>query len=186
MAIARRRVTLEQFLALDEQEPALEYIHGVVTQKMSPKYRHRLLQLQLATLANLFAVPRRLARATPETRTTFAGASVVPDMVVFTWDRIPVDEHGEAPDDIFEPPDVAIEIASPGQSLRDLIDRCRWYVGNSVRVALLVDPSRRAVHVFRADGETGPLHGAERVEFGDMIPGLSFSVDELFSALRPR
>ena len=186
MAIARRRMTLEQFLALDEQEPALEYVDGVVTQKMSPKYRHGLLQLQVATLVNLFAVPRRLARATPETRTTFASASVVPDVVVFTWDRIPVDEHGEAPDDIFEPPDVAIEIASPGQSLRGLTDRCRWYARNGVRVALLVDPGRRSVQLFRADGATGPHRGAGRVELGEVIPGFSFTVDELFSALRPR
>src|SRR5205823_5058350 len=115
MAIARRRMTLEQFLALDEQEPALEYVDGVVTQKLSPKFRHGLVQ-----------------------------------------------------------------------GLRDLIDRCRWYVGNGVRVALLVHPSRRSVHVFRPDGETGPLHGAEQVELRDVIPGFSFTVDDLFSALRPR
>ncbi len=186
MAIARRQMTLEEFLKLPEAEPALEYVDGVVTQKMSPKYRHGLLQGELVTLINLFAVPRRLARATPETRTTFASASVVPDVVVFTWDRIPADEHGEAADDVDIPPDIAIEIASPGQSMRGLADRCRWYVRNGVRVALLVDPGRRAVRAFRADGETGPLHGARRVELGDVIPGFSLGVDELFEALRAR
>ncbi len=41
MIVARRRpIALAEFLALPEEEPALEYLDGVVTQKMSPKGRH--------------------------------------------------------------------------------------------------------------------------------------------------
>ena len=40
MAVAGRRMTLEEFLALPEEEPALEYADGEVTQKVSPNCWH--------------------------------------------------------------------------------------------------------------------------------------------------
>ena len=186
MAVTGRRLSLEEFLALPEEKPALEYVDGEVTRKVSPKYRHGLLQTAFVKLVDGFSVPRQLARASVETRCSFAGTSVVPDCVVFVWDRIPTDEHGDALDDVAVPPDIAVEIFSPGQSVRDQVDRCRWYVRNGVRVSLFVHPQDRSVRAFRRDMETAPLRGADRVDLGDVTPGFSFSVDELFAALRAR
>ncbi len=44
MAVTQRRMTLEEFLALPEEKPALEYEDGVVTQKMPPQGKHASLQ----------------------------------------------------------------------------------------------------------------------------------------------
>ena len=41
MALTERRTSLEEFLKLPEEKPALEYFDGKVTQKVSPKTRHR-------------------------------------------------------------------------------------------------------------------------------------------------
>ena len=182
MAITGRRLSLEEFLALPEEKPALEYVDGEVTQKVSPKYRHGKIQFVVTGILDRPGV----SSAAPETRTTYAGRSLVPDVIAFTWDRNPVDEHGEIPDDVTIPPDVAVEIRSPSQSLRDQIERCRWYVTNGVRVAPLVDPVARTVRVFRPDGEQGPLTGDDVVDLSDVIPGCAFTVNELFAALRPR
>ena len=81
MAVSQR-LTLEEFLRLPEEKPALELMHGVVGQKVSPKTRHSTLQAKSVELINRFAEPARLAFAFPELRTTFAGASVVPDVSV--------------------------------------------------------------------------------------------------------
>ncbi len=186
MAITQGRMTLADFLTLPEEEPALEYFGGVVTQKVSPKIRHGALQGESATMVNLFAVPRKLARAFPETRTTYAGTSIVPDVVVFRWDRIPEDEHGDLPEEVFTHPDIAIEVASPRQSLRVLADRCRWYVENGVSIALLVRPRTRVIQVFRPGVETVEVRGAGLIGLGDVIPGFSFTADELFASLRAR
>ena len=182
MTITERRLTLAEFLALPEEKPALEYADGEVTQKVSPKARHGTLQL---VVANRLDVPG-VSRAFPETRTTYAGRSLVPDVIAFTWDRIPEDEQGEIPDDITVPPDVAVEVRSPGQSVRDQIERCRWYVANGVRLSLFVDPLRRVVRVFRPDGESGPLAGDDVIDLSNVIAGCAFSVNELFAALRAR
>jgi Uma2 family endonuclease len=49
-----------------------------------------------------------------------------------------------------------------------------------------VDSERRTVRVFRATGETADLQGPDVVDLDDVAPGLRFSVDDLFAALRPR
>jgi Uma2 family endonuclease len=186
VAITGRRLSLEEFLALPEEKPALEYVDGEVVQKVSPKYRHIRLQFGLAELVNGFSVARRLARAEPELRVNFGGRSVVPDVSVFTWDRIPEDEYGEVQDDVFIAPDIAVEVRSPGQLVRDQVERCRWYVANGVRLAVFVNTQARYVRTFRDGAESEQLRGSDRVDFGDVIPGFSFTVDELFAALRAR
>ena len=187
MVVARRRtITLAEFLTLPEDEPALEYSDGVITQKMSPKGRHGTLQWSTAQLVNLYGIPRKLAHAFPETRATFAGASFVPDVSVYTWERIPTDEQGYILDDFLTAPDIAVEIASPGQGRQKLLDRCRWYVEHGVRVALLIDPRRFTVAELRPDAEPCVYRRGQSVDLGDVIAGFALSLDELFGALRVR
>jgi Uma2 family endonuclease len=119
-----------------------------------------------------------------ELRTTFAGRSVVPDVSVFRWDRIPRNAAGELADECRLAPDVAIEILSPGQSTTRLMRRCLWYVEHDVRIALLVDPEDRSVFVFGPGGATRALRGTDPIDFGDVIPGFQLRVQELFAALR--
>jgi Uma2 family endonuclease len=186
MVLAQRPLTLEEFLQLPEEKPALEYLDGEVTRKMSPLGPHGRLQGRLYLRFELFGLERRLASAFPETRVTFGGASFVPDLIVYRWERIPSDERGDVPSYFYEPPDIAVEIASPGQTPEALAERCRWYVEHGVRVALLVLPRTRSARVFRAGTELGPLRGADRIDLGDVLPGFELAVDELFGALRAR
>jgi Uma2 family endonuclease len=185
MAIARR-LTLDEFLALPEEKPALEYFEGRVKRKVSPKSRHSALQGALTSLFDAYAYPRRLARAFPELRCTYAGASLVPDIVVFSWDRIPAGPDGDLLDDVFVPPDLTVEIASPAQSRRSLAAKCQWYLEHGVRLALLVDPDARTIELFRSAGVSGPLRGDQRVDLDELLPGFELTPDRLFAALRAR
>jgi Uma2 family endonuclease len=183
MAIRQRRLTLEEFLHLPEAEPELEYIDGVVTQKVPPKFRHSTLQSIFVMLVNQRVGSVRQAYAFPELRTTFAGASVVPDVSIYRWHRIPVDAGGEVVEDALEPPDVAIEILSPGQSLRSGQTRCRWYVEHGVVVAILVAPGQRTVTLFRDEVPPQVLRGADHIDLDDVVPGFALTVEDLFGAL---
>ena len=82
MAITGQTLTLEEFLQLPEEKPALEYVAGTVRQKVSPEILHGLLQGVLFEWINRFAWPRKVATAAVELRVSFAGASHVPDVVV--------------------------------------------------------------------------------------------------------
>jgi Uma2 family endonuclease len=177
-------MTLEEFLRLRERKPALEYIDGEVTQKVAAKARHGALQLEVAMLINGFARPIRLARAFPETRATFAGRSYVPDIVIYRWDRIPTTAEGEVADDFLLPPDIAVEVSSPGQTVTNLSERCRWFVAHDVTIALLVVPRRRTVYRFHAREAERALSGGQRIDLDDVLPGFELTAPTLFAALR--
>jgi len=114
-------LTLEEFLKLPETEPATEYIDGQIIQKPMPQGKHSTIQGELVTAINTVVKPQRIARAFPELRCTFGGRSIVPDVAVFTWGRIPRDENGEIANVFQAAPDWVIEILSPDQSQTKVI-----------------------------------------------------------------
>ncbi len=103
-------LTLEEFLQLPETKPASEFIDGQIIQKPMPQGKHSTIQGDLGADINQSLKPNRIARAYSELRCTFGGRSLVPDLAIFTWERIPRDEKGEvantfaiAPDWTFPP-----------------------------------------------------------------------------------
>ncbi|MGF1494627.1 MAG: Uma2 family endonuclease [Microcoleaceae cyanobacterium] len=77
-------VTLEAFLDLPETKPASEYIDGHIIQKPLPQGKHSRLQDKFVKVINAAIEPEKVACAFPEIRCTFDGASIVPDIAVFT------------------------------------------------------------------------------------------------------
>lgn len=184
MAIAPTRLTLQQFLELPPEEPPLEFSDGIVTQKVSPKGKHSAIQAEIVERLNQSARPRHLARAFPELRTTFSAASRIPDVAVYRWDRIPRDENGQIANDFVEPPDIAIEIASPEQSVNGLVRRCLWYVAHGVQIALLVDPDDESILAFGPDGWKGVWRARDHIDLAPVTPGFELTVEELFASLQ--
>src|SRR3954452_13525514 len=123
-----RRMTLDEFLTLPEAEPALEYDGRTVTQKVAPQGQHVLLQEELVKRVNAVTRPGKIALALSELRTTYAERSRVPDVAVYLWHRISRLANGRIADRFAEPPDIAVEILSPGLLCVDLIDKCVWYL----------------------------------------------------------
>jgi Uma2 family endonuclease len=181
--VVGRRMTLDEFLALPEVEPALEYADGVVTQKVAPQGQHVTLQDDFTQRVNAHARPRKLARAYPELRATYAGLSRVPDVAVYLWHRIPRLPNGRVANRFTEPPDIAVEIVSPDQTATDLVSKCIWYVKNGVRIALIADPTRDIVLRFRPDALPDVLTGDDRIDLDEVLPGFELTVDQLFGSL---
>jgi Uma2 family endonuclease len=183
MVISNWPLTLEQFLALPEAEPALEYgPEGRVSQKVSPTTEHSIVQAEVVTRLNGYAIPRNLGRAFPELRVTLGGLSRVPDVAFYRQERLP-----RAPDGAWLrypalPPDVVIEVASPDQARDELLERCRWYITQGTPLALLADPVGRTVTVFEA-GRSATLQGSDMLPLDDVLPGLSLTVAEVFRSL---
>jgi Uma2 family endonuclease len=149
-----------------------------------PKFHHSRLQYAIAELVNQFTMPRRLASAFTELRTTFAGASLVPDVAVYVWSRIPLDADGELAEDALEPPDITVEILSPGQSVRSLRDKCLWFVEKGVDVSILVNPRNRTVTSFRPGIPPVTFRDTDVLDLGDVIPGFQVTIQQIFGALR--
>src|SRR5438874_10879232 len=84
---ATASLSLDQFLRIPEQEPALEFdSDGTIHEKMSPNTEHGALQAHLARLLlNWIDVdpPRRRGYVFTELRTNVAGASKLPDLAFY-------------------------------------------------------------------------------------------------------
>ena len=186
MAVTPERMTLAEFLKLPEVKPARELRNGVVSQKMPPSGPHSSIQGWFVSRVNWFGVPRDLARALPEARIILGQQTYVPDAVVYLWERIPEDDHGNLPLYFSSPPDLAVEILSPGQSAQAHLDRCRELVAHGVRVVLFANPARRTVHLVRDSGVVGPLELNDAIDVTDVLPAFELTVAELFEQMSAR
>jgi Uma2 family endonuclease len=183
MAIALEGMTLKQFLALPEQKPPLEYFKGKVTQTVAPLGEHSALQVECTLYLNRLFGPARIARVFTELRATHGGASLVPDVSLYRWDRIPRTPTGRIASRFLIPPDVAIEIWSPGQSVRELAEKCEWFVANGSAVALLLDHRRETIRAYRPNAPV-TIHGrGERIALDEIAPGAALEVSQIFDAL---
>jgi len=177
-------IGLDEFLALPEIKPALEYDEGRVSQKVPPQGKHSVLQAQLVELFNAAGRPHKIARAFPELRFTFGHGSVVPDVAVYTWSSISRTTAGEIAEEFRTPPEIAVEILSPQQGAPELREKCQSYLGYGTRVALLVNPPRRLVEVFEPGVPPTVYRGGDAIDLTAVIPSFSLSIDSLFDALR--
>ncbi len=111
-----KTLTLSQLLNRPGTEPASEYINGQIIQKPMPQGKHSRIECELVSAINVAVKNKKVALAFPELRCTFGGRYIVPDVTLFTWERIPIDKNGEVAN-VFETyPDWTIEIMSPDQS----------------------------------------------------------------------
>jgi Uma2 family endonuclease len=143
------------------------------------------LQYDFCALVNMFARPCRLAWAFPEHRTTYSGRSTVPDVTVYTWERVPRDASRRLSTRNLTPPDIAVEIRSPDQTFQSSLVRCLWYVANGARVAIAIEPSDLLLVAFRPAEEPIVIEREGLLDLSDVIAGFSLDVGALLAPLDP-
>jgi Uma2 family endonuclease len=77
-------------------------------------------------------------------------------------------------------PDLAVEIVSPSNRRRELEEKVRQFLEAGTRAVWVVDPIRRCVTVH-GPGSSVRLEHGEVLDGGDVVPGFSLPVDELFA-----
>jgi Uma2 family endonuclease len=172
--------TLEQFLLLPEFKPALEFIGGRIIQKMSPKFPHSVIQGELYSSLNTFARPRKLGRAFIELRAVFGGAAQTPDVSFYSSDRSPKPILDE---DVLLPPDIAVEILSPGQTVGELRLKLRHSLKHGSKLGWLIHPARKQIHVIRPGKKSQLLKIGDVLSGEDFLPGFSIPLEEIFGWL---
>ncbi|MGK7923462.1 MAG: Uma2 family endonuclease [Trichodesmium sp.] len=176
-------ITLQEFLQLPETKPASEYINGEIIQKPMPKGRHSRLQGKLCATINQVAEEAKIAYAFPELRCSFGGRSIVPDVAVFQWERIPFTPEGEVPDNFDLRPDWTIEILSPEQRANKVIGNILHCLEHGSHLGWFVDPDDLSILCLRAQKQP-VLCKSDRVlpVFPDVE--LTLTVDEIFAWLK--
>ena len=165
-----KSLTLDEFLKLPETKPASEFIDGKIIQKPMPQGKHSTIQLDLGADINRCLKPERIARAYSELRCTFGGRSIVPDITVFRWERIPRDENGRVSNTFAIAPDWTIEILSPDQSQTKVVRNILHCLDRGTQMGWLIDPEEELVFVYFGDRRITLLENE-----GNVIPVPSFA-----------
>lgn len=176
------KTTLEEFLQLPETKPAGEFINGEITQKPMPQGEHSRLQSKISTAINEVAEASKTAYAFPELRCTFGGNSIVPDISVYRWDRIPLKSSGRVANRFEIPPDWVIEILSPDQSQTKVLSKVLHCIQQGSELGWLIDPEENSVIAVYPGQRVELLSGDARLPVIDGI-NLELTVEDVFSWL---
>lgn len=177
-------LSLVEFLARPETQPATEYIDGNLQQKPMPQGEHSTLQTELAPAINAVLKPTQTARAFVELRCTFSGRSIVPDIAVFTWPRIPRTASGKIANRFDLVPDWTIEILSPDQSQTLVTKKILHCLRQGCQMGWLLNPKELSIFTFRPDS-LPEVHDTmtEVVTVPDFAAAVQLTVGDIFGWL---
>jgi len=177
------KMTLDEFLQRpDDDEPALEYVCGEVFQKPMPTRHHSKIQMFLAAMLYQFLGGTGLGEVLPEFRVIFGPPgrqrAYVPDLAYVSNERITGEPY------LYTAPDLAIEILSPGQNIARLLDKAQFYLLNGARLVWVIDPEAATIAVLVPGAESRTLAAGDTLDGGELLPGFSVAVDDIFAQIR--
>lgn len=101
----------------------------------------------------------------------------VPDVAFVRKDRLPLVRSKGF---INGAPDLAIEIFSPSDSVRQLMRKVKQYFAAGCHMVWIVYPEAKEVQILDASGADRLLTGNDMLEAPDLLPGFSVRVSEFF------
>lgn len=182
IATIEKTNTLEEFLQQPETKPPQEFINGVITPKPMPQGEHSRLQIKLSTAINQITESAKIAYAFPELRCTINNISIVPDVAVFVWDKIPRTEKGRIANRFETLPDWSIEILSPDQSLMKVLDKLLFCSENGTNLGWLINPEDETILVVFTDQKVKIFRDDNILPVLDKIE-LNLTVNDIFNWL---
>lgn len=177
------KITLEEFLKQPETKPYSEYINGKIEQKPMPQGQHSIIQTSLSAKINDIGKQTNIALALTELRCNLLDRSIVPDISIFLWHRIPKDEKGRIANRFNLHPDWVIEILSPEQSANKVIKKIMFCVNQVTQLAWLIDAEDESVMIFKPNQFPEIKSDDEILPVLDELQEMQLSVKEMFSWL---
>ncbi len=179
MITSNRTLTTEEFLALPETDTTYEFVDNQAIAKMSPKFFHASIQLELAFLIAAWCKDKGRVRPEWAVRLKRNGKDwiPVPDLVYVSFAQLSEDWIADEPCPV--PPTLAIEIISPGQSFGYLTGKAGDYLNADVKRVWIIDPKAKTLTIFYPDAAPETIKGAIPLE-DEILPDLKFSPQELF------
>jgi len=189
MAVAESRertpITLEDYARLPEDRRwKVEAVRGRLVREPRPAPLHNQVQGTLSYLLNAHERARPAGGVVlPETEFVLSENPLtvrVPDVAWVSAGRIPV--GGYALPRWHVAPDLAAEVVSPRNTMAELEERVADFLAAGSRLVWVVDPRARTVAVHVPNAQPRLLGVMDELAAGDVLPGFSVPVLELFGA----
>jgi Uma2 family endonuclease len=177
IATTTKKLTKVEFWALaDASDLTYELIDGIAVAKMSPKYFHARSARRILNILEEWAKDR--GRAEMEWAFDLSDHyTPVPDLIYVSFDRLPEswNENEACP----VPPELAIEIISPGQTFGQMTQKAGSYLAGGVLQVWVVDPAAQSITIFYVDRAPKTYMNGEIIT-DELFPNLEIEIDRLF------
>lgn len=181
MPAYERLVTAEEFARIPNDDYHYELVEGRVVRVSPPGSRHAVLATRLAVLLAQHTEANNLgAVMTPAGFELARNPDTVrePDVAFVHRGRIP--ETG-VPDGFWPgPPDLAVEIRSPGDRRSEVGAKVSDYLARGVRLVWVVDPKTKTVTTYVPLLSPVTLGMDDVLDAGDVVPGFTCPVRRIF------
>jgi len=172
-------MTAEEFANMPDDGLRHELIKGELLTMSVPKLLHGLVTMNLSVLLYNHVKANNLGVVVGESGFHLeSGPDTVlgPDVAFVARDRI-----GTIPDSFYSgAPDLAVEVLSPSDRKGKVERKTALWLELGARSVWNVNPRKRTVEVFHADGNRWLFHESDEL-VDDTVPGVRVAVSEIFS-----
>jgi Uma2 family endonuclease len=179
MVSVKSQLTLQEFLALPEEDITYELVDGEAKPKMAPKRFHSRLTLALSQLLTQGLQNRGEVGIEWAVTLKRNGRDwvPVPDLLYVAYSRLPNDviENEACP----VPPDLVIEIISPDQTFGQMSAKATDYLDAGVLRVWVVDAKAKTVTIFYPDARPQTKIGTDILE-DSLLEGLQITAEQIF------
>jgi Uma2 family endonuclease len=162
-----------------DHEGKVELVNGELILMTPAGLEQGEVDVNLSTLLNVYVKPRRLGKVY-DAQTGFRPHENMraPDVAFVRLERLP---GGQSPKGFGHfPPDLAVEVFAPEETVADYADKVAEYFGWGVRLVWLVDPAQQTVTVCHSPSALATLTACDELSGEDVVPGFTCRVGELF------
>ena len=78
------------------------------------------------------------------------------------------------------PPDLAVEVRSPGDRRGKVNKKISLWLAAGTKQVWVVEPKHRTVTVYRSESDTTTFSGSDYLQAQDLLPGFRISLDRIF------
>jgi Uma2 family endonuclease len=175
LSYAGLRMSADQYLAIGETPDRYELVNGVVLMSPSGTPDHSDVFLEVSHQLQVFARKTGAIHVYAETDVRFAPDTVYrPDLCVYRKQRLPA-----KPARLTEPPDLIVEVLSPGTKQYDLLTKRDDYDRFGVSEYWAIDPEDGTVRCWvRESGRLVPKPVTGDSIASTALPGFALHIDE--------
>lgn len=178
---ANKHITAEEFAAMPESVRG-ELVRGEIVEMPPPKPLHGRYANRFAFLLTKHVLPRELG----EVMINDAGYVLArlpdivrgPDVSFVRRDRVP---NGQLPDSYFPgPPDLAVEVISPSDTIGDIDDKIDDYLAAGCPLVVILHPKRRTATLYRPAATPQIVREPEALDLSPIVDGFNCSLADVF------